>query len=354
LTGVAGLYFFNPFGSDCRPSVRFLTPLNGATLHAATTVRVEASEGRCIRRVSYQLDGEEVASASVAPYEVALDSARLARFGTGTHVLSATVETTGGEQARQPGDIYVALGPSNESARAAASPMTTNSETPETDAGQPTAPVTATDVQVMSERLASQITGKSGFTFEREMVSKIQARTREFASVDAPARAARQRQQIASSFSRYGLKPLVGFVLAFSRSKLSDAQRAEGADWWRVPASVAQGYLQPGETTAVLSDPRRSPQIAAVYFKQLLGQLDGDYDLAVACYGSTLEEAGALDQQLRATPAAERRNFWLLVTRGVVKPEQAERVVDFYAAGIVGENPQRFGSAGRQLLSALE
>jgi hypothetical protein len=354
LTGVVALLVFNPFGGDCQPSVRFLTPLNGATLRAATTIRVEAREPQCIKRISYQLDGEEVASASTAPYEVTLDPSRLGRFASGTHVLAATVETADGAQARQSGEIYVALSSSNEGPRASPSPTAEKAATPEEPAVQSNAPVNAADVQVMSERLASQITGKSGYIFEREMVAKIQARAGEFAAVDASARALRQRQQIVGAFSRNGLKPLVGFVLALSRSKLADASHAEGADWWRVPPSIAQVYLQPGETTAVLNDPRRSAQIAAVYLKELLGTLDGDLDLAVACYGSTMEEAGALDQQLRATPAIERRNFWLLYTRGLVKPEQAERVVNFYAAGIVGENPQRFGSASRQPLSALE
>ena len=354
LTGAAAVLFFNPFGSGCQPSVRLLTPLNGATLRAATTIRVEAHEQQCIKRVSYQLDGTEIASAALAPYEAALDPARLTRFAPGTHVLTATIETTDGTQARQPGEIYVALNAANNGGAQPPAPAPTV-EPADTPVEPSNTTATASDVQVLSERLASQITGKSGYIFEREMIAKIQAHTGEFAAVDAPARAARQRRFVVKAFSDRGLKPLVGFVLALSRSKLADAAQADGADWWRIPPAIAQAYLQPGEAPAALRDPRRAAEIAAVYLKDLLGVFDTEnLDLAVACYGSTLEEAGTLKQQLAATPAAERRDFWLLVTRGLVKPEQAERVVKFYAAGIVGENPQRFGAASTQPLSTLE
>jgi hypothetical protein len=118
---------------------------------------------------------------------------------------------------------------------------------------------------------------------------------------------------------------------------------------------VAQSYLQAGETPRAFEDPRRAAEVSAVYLKHLLGVFESEnFDLAVACYGCTMEEAGTLKQQLSAVPAAERRNFWSLVERGLVNQEQAERVVRFYAAGIVGENPQRFGANDDRRLSALE
>lgn len=351
LTGTAAALLFSASG-DCQPQARILTPVNGAALRSAATIRVEASETQCIRRVSYQLDGEEVASASAAPYEATLDPRRLTRFAAGNHVLTATVETEGGGQMRQPGEVYVALVAPDE--RPAGGPTPAPEPTPAPVAAD--ARPAAADVQAMAERLASQISGKSGYVFERELTARIEARTAEFAAAGATERAARYRRLVVKSFGDHGLKPFLGFVLASSRSKFDAAAGPEGSPLWHLPPAVAQGYLQAGETPRALEDPQRGTEVAAVYLKHLLGVFESEnFDLAVACYGCTMEEAGALKQRLAAVPPAERRNLWRLVERGLLSPEQAERVVRFYAAGIVGENPQRFGAASdNRPLSSLE
>ncbi|HEX8558013.1 MAG TPA: FHA domain-containing protein [Pyrinomonadaceae bacterium] len=350
LTGAAAAILFGGSGGGCRPTARILSPVNGSALRSAAPVRLELGEAQCIRRVSYQLDGEEVASASAAPFEATLDPRRLTRFAPGNHVLTATIETEGGEQLRQPGEVYLALGAAQEPA-AAATPAPES--TPPPAAGVSNAPPVSADVQAMAERLASQISGKSGYVFEREMTIRIQSRTSEFAAANAPARAAPYRRVVVKSFSDHGVKPFLGFVLAMSRSKF-DAAPSEGGPW-RVPAGVAQAYLQAGETPRALEDPRRAAEVSAVYLKHLLGVFESEnFDLAVACYGCTMEEAGTLKQRLSAVPDSERRNFWSLFERGLVSQEQAERVVRFYAAGIVGENPQRFGASDDRRLSALE
>lgn len=357
LTGAAGLLLFNPFGGGCRPSARILTPLSGATLRSAATIRVEAGETQCIKRVSYQLDGEEIASASTPPYEATLDPRRLARFAAGNHVLTALVETTDGAEVRQPGEVYVALGAAgNKPGTPAEPPAPTQADAqPASDSSARPASLVAADVQAMAERLASQISGKSGYVFEREMTARIQARTSEFASSGATERAVRHRRTIVKAFSDRGVKSLLGFVLAMSRSKFDEAAGAEGSGIWRIPPSVARAYAQAGESSASLDSPQRAAEVAAVYLKQLLDVFESEnFDLAVACYGCTLEEAGALKQRLASVPAAERRNFWRMSESGLVTQEQAERVVRFYAAGIVGENPQRFGGAGDRSLSSLE
>lgn len=359
LTATAAAFIFNPFGgSSCRASVRILTPPSGTILRSTATIRVEARESACIKRVSYELDGEEVASASNAPYEATLDPRRLPRMSAGNHVLTATIETKDGAQVRQSGEVYVAFNAANGEAQ------TTTAETPAPEAtSEQTANntsagslVTGTDVQAMAERLASQLSGKSGYIFERDMINAVQSRTSDFSAASSLERAARHRRIVVKAFSDRGIRPLLGFVLALSRSGFEEAASREGASIWRVPANVAQGYLQPGETLqAALDNPQRASEISAVYLKDLLGVFETEnFDLAVACYGSTLEEAGALKQRVTAIPASERRNFWSLVTRNIITREQSERVVRFYAAGIVGENPQRFGATEDRRLSALE
>lgn len=356
LTATAAAFIFNPFGGGCRASVRILTPTSGTILRSAATIRVEARESACIKRVSYQLDGEEIAGASNAPYEAMLDPRRLPRMKAGNHVLTATIETTDGAQARQSGEIYVAFNASNGEPPDAptAPPSTEETREPPTNNANGSL-VTGTDVQAMAERLASQLSGKSGYVFEREMVNAVQARTSDYSAASSLEGATRYRRVVVKAFSDRGIRPLLGFVLAMSRSGFKEASGREGASIWRVPANVAQGYLQPGETLqTALDNPQRAAEISAVYLKDLLGVFETEnFDLAVACYGSTLEESGALKQRVASLPAAERRNFWQLVERNIVSREQSERVVKFYAAGIVGENPQRFGAASERPLSEL-
>lgn len=352
---VAAVVLFKPFGGGgCQPSARIMTPLNGAALRSATTVRVETDETQCIRRISYELDGKEVAASSAAPFDVTLDPKRLTTFAAGNHVLTATVQTTDGNATRQPGEVYVALGGNaGRQSGAAAQPAPTPDDVAPESARS--TQVTAADVQAMTERLASQISGKSGYVFEREMTARIHALTNEYASTRVAERAARHRRVVVKAFSDRDVRPLLGFVLAMSRSKFDEASGTEGSGIWRVPPGVARSYSLAGEATAVSVGQQSSAEVAAVYLKDLLGVFEAEnFDLAVACYGCTLEEAGALKQRLANVPASERRNFWRLFERGLIGAEQAERVIRFYAAGIVGENPQRFGAADDRSLSSLE
>lgn len=350
----AALVLFNPFGGGCQPSARILTPLDGAVLRSAVTIRVETSETKCIQRLSYELDGKEVASSSAAPYEATLDPRRLTGFAAGNHVLTATVETTEGATVRQPGEVYVALGGGEGKQVAAAAPAPTPEEAAP-QVGRGPSQVASADVQAMAERLASQISGKSGYVFERGMTARIHALTDEYAAARAAERAARHRRVVVKAFGDRDVRPLLGFVLAMSRSKFEESQGAEGPDLWRTSPGVARGYQPAGEAAASAPGQQRAAEVAAVYLKDLLGVFEqGNFDLAVACYGCTLEEAGALKQRLTGVPEAERRNFWRLYERGLIRAEQAEQVVRFYAAGIVAENPERFGAAGERTLSSLE
>jgi len=49
--------------------------------------------------------------------------------------------------------------------------------------------------------------------------------------------------------------------------------------------------------------------------------------------------------------ATARKDFWRMVRSGVVPRDGADRVAKFFAAGIVGENPQLFGLNARPLAS---
>lgn len=354
ITGLVAFLLITKLGGGCRAQVRVVSPQSGETLRTPTVIRVEAEETKCIDRVVYQMDGHEFAAAEAAPYEVVLDPAR---FSPGeNHMLSVVVEDQEGNKKVQGDTVLLAFASSGaNSGQTVGTGTTQQSDTP-----QPPPPPNAgsIDIGAMSERLAAQVTSKSGYVFTRDFEDLIRVRTNEYRVSGFDERARRYRREINKAFHDQGLDPLVGYVLAMSRSKFNENAAGEGVGLWQLPVAVVrdQGYLQAGETEAALKDPKRSAEIAAAYTKAVFSTFDpDDFMYAIACYGMPLNQVGQVRTQLATTapdPMA-RRDFMKMVKSGIIKGEQVDRVVRFFAAGIVGENPQAFGLSGTQPFDTL-
>ena len=229
---------------------------------------------------------------------------------------------------------------------------------PASSAKQGNADVEAAEIHSMVLQLASQISQKSGYEFGPEFIELIRARSQEYASEKALLAARQYRREINKSFRDEGLNPLIGYVLAMSRSKFDLASAEKGIGVWQIPAEVArsQGYLAAGENSAKLKVPEVSAQIAASYTRQLLSAFDTeDFMYAIGCFGMSLQQAGQLQARLiTVMPDAKgRRDIAKINRAGVLSSEQVDNIVRFFAAGIVGENPQKFGLADAQPLSSL-
>lgn len=345
------------FSGGCEGTVRIINPQSGSTIRGPLSIRVDAEETKCIERVTYQLDGTEVARAEVPPYNVTINAGELSALGGGNHILTVMVEDTKGKKKLQPDEVLVALEGGGTSPTLEATPTGQDVSVQENivrDAPQDQAGI---DVQVMSLRLASQISRKSGYEFDPEFTELIRRRTDEYRLSGYTDRARVHRRDINKAFSDRGLEPLLGYVMGMSRSRFNIATSSGGAGLWQVPSSIGQGYLSSGETAATaLADPKRSPDVVAMYMKDLLNVFEvEDFMYAVACFGMPVSQAGEVRAKLlQAAPdAASRRNFWKMVKAGVINSEQAEQVVRFYAAGIVAENPKTFGLHNDQPFSSL-
>jgi hypothetical protein len=68
-----------------------------------------------------------------------------------------------------------------------------------------------------------------------------------------------------------------------------------------------------------------------------------------------LQEAGRLQATLVATApvGGNRQDIMKMAQAGVLSNDQIEMIARFFAAGIVGENPHRFGMSNLQPLSRL-
>lgn len=218
--------------------------------------------------------------------------------------------------------------------------------------------VGSAEIRSMTVQLASQISQKSGYEFAPEFVELIRARTQEYNSQKALGGARQYRREINKSFRDEGLNPLIGYALAMSRSKFDPAVTEKGLGIWQVPPAVArsQGYLGATENSGKLKIPEASAQITSSYTKQLLSAFDAeDFMYAIACFGMTLQDAGRLQARLvnAAPDTKSRRDIMKMIRAGVLTADQVDNIARFFAAGIVGENPQKFGLDDSQPFSSL-
>jgi len=352
-TGLVAVLIIGLATRGCNASVRIASPQNGATLRGPIAIRLEVEGSKCIERVIYQLDGTEVARVETAPFELILDPSRL-RVSGGNHTLAVSIEDTDGAISVQESILlaFDSAAPSDPSESTAA-----GSETPSDDtAVQYNASL---DVRSLADRLAGQISRKSGYAFDRDFVDLIRVRTTEYQVRGYTDRARRYRREINKAFRDQGLDPLLGYVLAMSRSRFNENASGDGVGLWQLPVAVvqAQGYLAAGESPETLKDPKRSAEIAAIYTKALVSTFEStdDFMYAVACFGLPLNQAGQVRTQLAtmAPDSLARRDFMKMVKLGVVKGDQVDRVVRFFAAGVVTENPQAFGLQSDEPFSSM-
>ena len=331
--------------NSCSPSLHIASPQSGATLRGPTTIRLDVEGQSCIDKVIYQIDGNKVATVETSPYDVVLDPAQLKNVGAGSHTLSVSIADEDGKVKLEE-TLLFSIDPS-----VVSGPTPTPGDDQST--ADPSPPVvtqdTNVDVRSLSDRLAGQISRKSGYVFDRELVDMIRSRSGEYRIGGYTDKARRFRREINKAFRDQGLDPLLGYLLAMSRSKFNENAKGEGVGLWQIPLAVAQaqGYLTAGESEETMKDPKRSAEIAAIYTKALVSTFEStdDFMFAVACFGLPLPEAGKVRTQL-ATQAPDpnaRRDFLKMVKLGIVKGDQVDRVVRFFAAGIVTENPQSFG-----------
>ncbi|HUE82075.1 MAG TPA: FHA domain-containing protein [Pyrinomonadaceae bacterium] len=358
LTGIVAVVIITSVSGGCGASARIVSPQSGTTVRGPVPIRLEVEDEKCIDRVVYQLDGVEVASAETPPYDIILDPNRIQGLAPGNHILSIVVEDEDGEKKVQQETILLAFGTAT-TTEATATPELNLPDDPGTSSIPITQSSGTLDVTALSDRLAVQITRKSGYVFDREFSELIRLRANEYRVTGYTDRARRYRREINKAFRDQGLDPLLGYILAMSRSKFNENATGEGIGVWQLPYNLvqAQGFLTAGETEAALRDPKRSAEVAAAYTKALISTFEStdDFMYVVACFGLPLSQAGQVRTQLATTtpdPIA-RRDFMRVVKSGVVKGDQVDRVVRFFAAGIVTENPQPFGLSSEQPFSSM-
>jgi pSer/pThr/pTyr-binding forkhead associated (FHA) protein len=211
----------------------------------------------------------------------------------------------------------------------------------------------ATGIEGLVRTLSGQLSGKSNYIFDPEMIAQIAARTSDY-RVDVTAHAQNYRLEVQRAFSTAkGLNPLYGHILAMSQSKYGQSS-GSGIGIWQIPPAIAKDYVSGGEDLAALNTPKRAADLAASHWGELLTTFDPqDFMYALACFGQPKSKAGELNQRLQSIDANDRRDFWKQVKTGIVVRDGADKVIRFFAAGIVGEYPASFGLTSATAFSDL-
>lgn len=349
--GVFGYYYYSSSSvPQCEARAVITQPESDDVLKNSTDIEVESENTDCVARAVFVLDGMIIASTENAPYSASLDPSEFADLVDGQeHSLQIVLEDEEGNTIGQPNGISVLF-----ETLATPTPTPDGKESPKTDPKPPPIEkegISLIDTKKLAENLVKQFPGSFQYKFDREFLTNVKKKTAEYASEGYFARAQQQRDVINEAFVKeQNLDAPLGFLLAMSRSKFVPENKPEGAGLWKIPPTIveANGYDGTCEVKD-LSDPtQRCAAIAtAAYMKTLaLNIFEGDTIYSVAAFGMSPNEASAWRDGL----PANRSDFWNLMKDKTV---QREEVVNFFAAGIVAENPQKFGLKKDAPLSEL-
>ena len=334
------------------------------SLGGTTAIRVASQDGAAASAPAPTTEAATVSAASPAPApapaETGLSMAHIAVAGVMVFVLLGFVGTA----------LWIIRGKSPEKEAKNGTPtyytptpaITRSSVTPDgtkvTPTPEPTKSVmlpagTAAGIEGLVGKLAGQLSGKGNYIFDPEMIAAIAARTGEY-RLDVTAQAKAYRLEVDRAFSNAkAMKPLLGHILAMSNSRYGQS-RGAGIGVWQIPPNIAQEYATQGEDLTALNTPKRSAEVAAAHLQEITTIFSPeDFMYALACFGQPRSFAGTLNQRLQTIDPNDRRDFWKQVKAGIVPRDGAEKVVRFFAAGIVGEYPTSFGLASATPFSEL-
>ncbi|HEX8398089.1 MAG TPA: FHA domain-containing protein [Pyrinomonadaceae bacterium] len=347
IIAVIGVVLFLSIPTSCAGEVVISSPESGVTISETTPIQVSAKNAKCIERVSYRLDGKEFASAEVAPYKAELKPEIFPDLmdDEATHVLSVAVTGKDGVAKIQESEILIAFSgedgeKSKDETKSDKTLNDANNDEPESPVEKPVQ-ISLAETKEMCERLM-KFYGNSVYRYDAQFLKQVQARTAEYKAEGFSTRAAAARDAInIAFFNEQGLPAPLGYHLAMSRSRFENKRGAAAKEglWQMTDAfASANGYNgQCGTENLSAAGQNCAARVAAVYAKALVTNLfEGDVVYGIACFDLSLSEAGNFKNSL---PAADRADFWNVIKSA----KQRDQLARFFAAGIVAENPQKFG-----------
>lgn len=341
--------FYATKGGGCTATAEFVKPERGDSITAATDIEIKVTKGECVAQAIYMIDDKRVATGVEPGFGASLDPAEVPEFADGLdHALKVQLVDQEGNVAFTSQPLSLAFD------TAKLTPKPTPIVAASVD--QPKQPTATADVsmlqmQEMATRFAGQFSG--GFQYNvsnKQFLTEVKKRTAEFAQAGISDRGAVFRDAINTAFVReQNLDAALGFVLALERSKFVAAKQGDEEGLWRMSNSFVVDNKYNGQCGAeTLSDAVQNcaARAAAIYMKAIVfGVFDGDSIYGAVAFGKSPQDAATWKTSL----GANRTDVWNTVRTA---PER-ERLLRFFAAGIVAENPQRFGLSKDRPISTL-
>lgn len=336
--GATAYYFTRP-APKCDATAVISRPETGDVLKSETPIEVQTENAGCVVRAVFILDDELVIdSKDSGSFSSFIDPREYPELADGmNHSLKLILEDEEGNQIGAPSEVLLAF-----------ETLATPTPKPEVSAEPNQTPkpiqqkteVSLLETQEMSKRLVKQFAGGAEYRFNKQFLQEVQKRTAEYKIEGFSQKAANYRDTINEAFIKeQNIDPPLGFVLAMSRSKFVPANQNGEEGLWRISKNLVTSNSYDGtcEDKNLSDAAQRCAAIAtSVYIKALANNIfENDFVYAVAAFGMSPLEAS----QMKDALPQNRQDFWL----NLKSPEQREQVVRFFAAGIVAENPQKFG-----------
>jgi len=351
VVGVAGAVYYRSSTAACNATARILQPEDGDTINKPVDIELELENAECVARAVYSLDGVDFAEGTAPDFTATLDPADHPELSDGLG-RSLAVVLIDEEGKAIPSTAAVHVFPETRNTKPVDKPVLTDTDAPTSPTGPKKAEATLMEVQEMTVGLARRFPGSVKYNLSsRQLLTEVQKRTAEFAREGTLQTASRYRDTIDAAFVRgKNLEASIGYLLALSRSKFDPKKQGSEEGLWRMDPEFAKANGYDGVCGGQpIGDPSQTcaAMVAAEYTKVLVEKVfEGDVILAVAAFGKSSSDATAWKATL---PAGRGVDIWNAIRTA---PER-ERVVNFLAAALVAENPQKFGLANEQPLSRL-
>jgi pSer/pThr/pTyr-binding forkhead associated (FHA) protein len=337
--GVVGWMYLG--GSSCDAVAKITSPQDGETISKAADIEIETTNSKCIAGVTYVLNGEQVATVRSEPFSASLDPDQFPNLADGgTYDLQVVLIDTKGNQVVQANPITLAFETIADEPKPTPEVVVVE-DTPKIPQKSQGKQISLAETQEMSNRLLKQFSGGFKYNLSNpQFLTQVQAKTNEFKTEGFFANAQKFDTSIRTAFViEQNLDVPLGYILAMSRSKFDPKKQGNDEGLWRMSNDFATANAYNGTCgTETLSDASQNcaAKATAVYLKALiLNVFEGDTVYGISTFGMSPNEASAWKQGL----PADRTNFWQVIKN----QKQKDEIVRFFAAGIVAENPQRFG-----------
>lgn len=336
--GAIAYYYTRP-EPKCDATAVISRPETGDVLKSETPIEVQTENAGCVSRAVFILDDELVIdSREGSPFSSRIDPREFPELADGlNHSLKLILEDEEGNPIGTPSEVLLAF-------ETLATPTPKPEFTPEPGATpkpvEPKKEISLLETQEMAKRLVKQFAGGAEYRFNKQFLQEVQKRTAEYKTEGYSQRAAQYRDAINEAFVKeQNIDPPLGFVLAMSRTKFVPANENGEEGLWRISKQLvtANAYDGTCEDKSLTDQTQRCAAVAtSVYMKAIANNIfENDFVYAVAAFGMPPLEASEWKDAL----PQNRQDFWL----SVKSPAQREQIVRFFAAGIVAENPQKFG-----------